>query len=107
MKLSWRLHIAPTVCWVNVIKSKYCQGGDLTGPITKSNTSNAWRGIVKTRDLMEKGMGHIIGDGRHTKFCLHRWLNGSALLPQAIRQVLEDQKDYLVRDYWCEEIGWK
>ena len=81
MKLSWHLHMEPAACWAKVIKSKYYQGGDLKAPITRRYTFNVWRGIVETRDLMEKGMGHILRDGRHTKFWLHRWLNGSALFP--------------------------
>ena len=52
-------------------------------------------------------MGHVVGDGRHTKFWLHRWVNESVLLTQAIRPIPEDQKEYLVRDYWCEDMGWK
>ncbi|KAJ8432968.1 hypothetical protein Cgig2_032800 [Carnegiea gigantea] len=107
MKLSWRRHVMPTACWAKVIKSKYCQGDDLTNVFAKRNTSNVWQGIVETRDLMEKGKGHIVGDGRHTKFWLHRWVNESALLPQTIRLVPEEQKEYLVRDCWCEDTSWK
>ena len=92
MKLSWSLDMESTACWAKVLKGKYCKEGDLEAPMAVRNSSNAWRGILETQDLITKGMGHIIGDGRHTKIWLHRWLNGSALLPQALREVPEDQK---------------
>ena len=80
MKLGWRLNIEPAALWTRILKDKYYRGRDInsmTGRIL--SCSNAWRGIMETRELLHQGAGMDIGDGRHTEFWNQKWLDGKVL----------------------------
>jgi len=69
MKLGWRLHNEPSTLWARILTEKYSRGGDLDNRIRRGYPwSNAWKGIMETRELTNQGMGAVIGDGRQTAF---------------------------------------
>ena len=92
VKLGGRLGTESSALWATILRGKYCHEGDLESPRPTCSCSNVWRGIVETQELMEQGMEHIIGDGRKTKFWLHRWLDGKKPLLLTTREVLDDQR---------------
>ena len=61
---------------------------------------------METMELSEQGVGLAVGDGRHTKFWIHRWVDGKKLFEQAIGTVPEDHLQKRVCDYWIPDIGW-
>jgi len=91
MKLGWRFESEPNKLWARVPKDKYCKGHDLERLGTRKNISNAWQDVMETLKLTKKGVGHRIGDGRGTKFWLHKWVDGKTLISQAIKEVLDEQ----------------
>jgi len=48
----------------------------------------------------KKGGDHTIGNGRRTKFWVHKWLDCKELIPQMIREVPNDHKNR-----WFLSIG--
>ena len=61
---------------------------------------------METMELTSKGMGVAFGDGRHTDFWNHRWLDGKKLIEHIIRPVPEELYPRRVRDFWTPGSGW-
>ena len=81
MKLGWRLKTEPSALWVRILKEKYCRGRDLDSMAGRVlSCSNAWRGIMETRELTNQGIGVDIGYGRQTEFWNQKWLDGKILV---------------------------
>jgi len=107
MKLGWRLHVEDTTLWARILIDKDGRGGDLlTSNAKLFSCSNAWRGTMETFKLTKQGMGIAVGDGRHTQFWNHRWLEGKTLVEQSIMAVPDDQLHHRVCDYWSSTGGW-
>jgi len=100
IKLGWRLTTEPNTLWVRVLKEKYYRGRELAITIGRlSAASNAWKGIRETMEITTRGLGVTVGDGRHTEFWNHSWLDESKLRDQTRDPVLVDQQRYKVRDH--------
>ena len=107
MKLGWRLQTEPDTIWARLIQEKYIRGRDLFNLEKLSGSgSNAWRGIKEMLPVTHKGMGMAIGDGRYTKFWLHRWLDGKVLSEHTLQTLPEDHLSKKVCDYWLSQDGW-
>ena len=89
-------HGAP---WAQILRGKYCRGGDLSTPILSRNCTNTWRGILETKELVQKGLRFSIGDGRKTKFWIDKWVDGATLLTHAIRAVPDEHRPLPIRNY--------
>jgi len=57
-------------------------------------------------ELTKKGLGVTIGDGRHTEFWNHIWLDSCALRDRTREPLPMEQQKHKVRDYWHPEMGW-
>jgi len=107
MKLGWRMKTEPSTLWTRLLKEKYCRGRDLEDISGRVHScSNTWRGILETRDLLTKGIGTTIGDGRQTEFWNHKWMDGKILSNHILSSLPEDQRHNKVRDYWDLNKGW-
>jgi len=56
--------------------------------------------------LTTQGMGMAVGDGRHTSFWCHGWVDDTALFAKAIQAIPEDHLLKKVCDYWHPQAGW-
>jgi len=56
-------------------------------------------------DLTKKEAGHTIGDGRHTKFWIHKCIDGKDLLLRTIQEVPNEHKNRLACEYWRHNMG--
>ena len=107
MKLGWRLGAEPNALWARVMRFKYCEGNDLEVVANRQQSaSNAWCCLMDVFELTKNRMGHAVGDVRHTKFWVHKWVDGSMLLNHATKEVPANHKERLVCDYWNAEKGW-
>jgi len=61
---------------------------------------------METKDMLNKGLGMEIGDGRHTEFWNHRWTSDTILAHQALRPIPEEHRGRRIRDYWQQGRGW-
>jgi len=61
---------------------------------------------METRKLLTHGIGMDIGDGHHTEFWNHKWLDGTVLAQQVIRPLPEEHRLRRMRDYWQQGLGW-
>ncbi|PNX99881.1 ribonuclease H, partial [Trifolium pratense] len=67
MKLAWNLLTNPSALWVQVLKSKYKCGDDLTPVVTsKAACSHIWRGVVSVWKDMLQGIQWSIANGTFT-----------------------------------------
>jgi len=106
MKLGWRLKSEPSALWVRLLNEKYCRGRDINSITGRGvNCSNAWRGILETRELLDQGLGVAIGDGRHTEFWNQKWLDGKVLAQQALQRIPPEQRLNRACDYWKQGMG--
>ena len=107
MKLGWRLNSEPIALWARILKEKYCRGRDMNSLADRRiSCSNAWRGILETRDLLNQGLGIAIGDGQQTEFWNKKWLDGKILAQQAAQPISEEHQLKRVSDYWQPGMGW-
>jgi len=107
MKLGWRLKTEPATIWTRLLKEKYCRGrelGNIAGRV--HSCSNTWHRIMETMDLLNKGIGATIGDGRQTEFWNHKWMDGKTLSNHTLNPILDDQCLNRICDYWDPRNGW-
>jgi len=108
MKLGWRLQTESTALWSQLLHEKYSRGRELLSVTDRRLAcSNAWKGIKDTLQLTDQGMGFAIGDGRSTKFWVHRWMDGTKLAEQATVHIPADHLHRTLCDYWDLSSGWK
>jgi len=107
-KLGWRVITESESLWSRVLRTKYCKGrASLEAFSVKPTDSLIWRGIVEQVEVLRKGLGIAVGDGRNTQFWTHKWAGDSVLADLAIRQPPSTDLPKLVRDYWEVGRGWK
>jgi len=99
-KLGWRVITERESLWSRVLRTKYNKGrANLEAFSVKSTDSHTWRGIVEQLDVLRKGLGIAVGDGRTTQFWIHKWAGGTALVDLALRQIPPADLSRLVCDY--------
>ncbi|KAJ8438912.1 hypothetical protein Cgig2_007757 [Carnegiea gigantea] len=79
------------------------QSDDLDISITHAHAQ--YRGILETKELVQKGLRFSIGDGLRTKFWIDKWVDGTTLLTHAIRAVPDDHRPFPIRSYWLPGAG--
>lgn len=71
---------------------------------SKPTDSHVWKSILKSRSVLEKGLGKNVGNGHHTYFWTDNWLNCGPLLNHALKG-LSDAKINLPVASYCDEVG--
>jgi len=107
-KLGWRLCNETESFWSRVLRAKYCRGRCGFDTISaRTADSPTWRGIAENVDILCKGSGIAIGNGRTTSFWLNKWAGPEALVDLATGQVPAANLPALVCEYWAVGRGWK
>ena len=73
-KLGWSLATEEDKAWVSLLKSKYLKGVPFMQIIPSQNCSWLWKGILKSRTLLKKGLCTKIGNGQHTTIWESPWI---------------------------------
>ncbi|KAJ8445993.1 hypothetical protein Cgig2_021825 [Carnegiea gigantea] len=92
MKLGWRLATESKTLWVKVLKMEYCKGNDVENMRVMRQASSTWRGIMDNIHLTKEQKGHVIADGRRTKFWIYKWIDGKELLFQVVSDIPEEKQ---------------
>ncbi|KAJ0264716.1 Reverse transcriptase zinc-binding domain-containing protein [Hirschfeldia incana] len=80
-KQGWRILRNPSSLLTRVLKAKYFRHTEfLQAPIYKSS-SYAWRSILKSRVILQKGIKWIVGDGKKIRVWEDRWLHSQPATP--------------------------
>lgn len=70
-KLGWRVLTDNQNWCVQIIKNKYLKNKDFLNTKIRQNHFCAWKGILKSRNIIEKGMRWIGGNGENILFQTH------------------------------------
>ena len=68
MKMAWGLLNSGKDFWVKIIHDKYLPNGDVPNSQGVGQTSRLWRGICNIWNVMGKGIGWVLGDGKWVRF---------------------------------------
>ncbi|XP_048620189.1 uncharacterized mitochondrial protein AtMg00310-like [Brassica napus] len=74
-KIPWRLLRNPNSLLGQVLLNKYCKYENLLECLAPGNASHGWRGILAGREIIKRGVGWIVGDGRNIKVWEDNWLS--------------------------------
>ncbi|EPS72636.1 hypothetical protein M569_02121, partial [Genlisea aurea] len=73
-KQVWRIASAPHSILSRVFRAKYFPNGDIWTARPCARGSYVWNGIMKSRDLVSKGIRHLIGDGSSVDIWHDPWI---------------------------------
>jgi len=73
-KQSWRLLHEPNCLFSRFFKSRYYRNSSFLQSKLGSRPSYGWRSIIFGRNLLFKGLKHVIGDGKNTLVWIDNWL---------------------------------
>ena len=71
---TWRIIQYEDSLFSKVLKGKYFENDSLVYAQLGSKPSYAWRSIMYGRDLLKKGLKHLVGNGRSIKVWSEAWL---------------------------------
>ncbi|KAG7569843.1 Ribonuclease H-like superfamily [Arabidopsis thaliana x Arabidopsis arenosa] len=74
-KIGWRILNNPESLLAKILLGKYCHASSFMECSSPSSASHGWRGILIGRDLLRKGLGWAIGDGRKVRIWQDPWLS--------------------------------
>nr|AIK35195.1 LINE-type retrotransposon LIb DNA [Ipomoea batatas] len=74
-KMAWQIFTNQDRLWVKVLREKYVKQDDFLHIPQCSNASWGWRGILKGRNILAKGLKWCVGDGTAINFW-HDWWTG-------------------------------
>lgn len=97
-KLSWRILKNPQSLLGQVLLGKYCHNKLFMNSSLPSNPSHGWRGIMAGREVLRKGLGWIVGDGKSIKVWEDAWLSTSSPISIADPPLLT-QENLKVSDF--------
>lgn len=98
-----------TSLWARVLRSKYKIGDihDSAWMTPKGTWSALWRSVnVGLREVVNRGIGWVLGDGKIIRFWQDRWLLSTPLLEWVSDQLPVEERGQRVADYWIEGVGW-
>lgn len=107
-KLGWRILRDENSLWIQIVKAKYSASTkdcDLWQP--KRGMSNAWKGILKSRYILRKGIKKVVINGKDTLFWLDTWLDEKPLKESATEMISLPELYQPVASYWDADMGWK
>lgn len=70
-KLGWKVLTNENNWWVQFVKRKYLGRDNILSCKVKQKHYLAWKGILKRRDVIYKGMRLIVGNGKNILFWTH------------------------------------
>lgn len=76
-KIGWRLLKHPNSLLAQVLLGKYCHSTPFMEAKSPSTASHGWRGVLKGRDILVKGLGWILGNGKDVRVWNTPWLSAS------------------------------
>ncbi|XP_031106167.1 uncharacterized protein LOC116010798 [Ipomoea triloba] len=74
VKQGWRLITNPDSLVSKIFKARYFPQGNFLQAVIGSNPSYCWRSILAAQDILIRGCGIRIGDGKSTNIFNHPWL---------------------------------
>lgn len=106
-KLGWRLIKEKERLWVDVLRSKYCEGNRALEDIKdKRGSSNAWKGINACVSTLKISCKSWVRNDKNTKFWLDNWLMDAPLRHYACRDVGLSETYAMVNEFWIPGVGW-
>lgn len=73
-KLSWKVLTEEDNWWVRLVKSKYLRNEDFLDNKIRQNYFFAWKSIMKSRDVILRGMSWRVGNDQDILFWNHNWV---------------------------------
>lgn len=73
-KHTWRLIKDPTSLLGRILLNKYYHDSDILSCSAPNSASHGWRGILGGREIIKKGMGWLVGNGKSIKVWCDNWL---------------------------------
>lgn len=73
-KHAWRLLNEPDSLLGQTLLNRYCLTEGILDCTAPNSASHGWRGILAGREILKKGLGWVIGDGRSTRVWRDNWL---------------------------------
>lgn len=85
-KQAWRIWEKPNSLLTMILKHRYFKNSSILECGKGQRPSYAWRSILFGRELLEKGMLRVIGDGKNTCVWSENWLMEDIPRPPASPQ---------------------
>ncbi|XP_019179021.1 PREDICTED: uncharacterized protein LOC109174222 [Ipomoea nil] len=102
-KLGWRILQNENCLWIRLLKAKYSiSSDDFDTWQPKKNMSPLWKGILRSRYILRKGIKRIVRNGKDTLFLLDTWLADFLL-----KEVISDPLPCLSCTRMWQAIGMK
>ena len=102
-KQAWRVLTMPDSLMAKVLKGKYFPTTSFLDAKQNQNMSFTWRSIIAVKDIVEKGVSRVIGNGRDTRIWRDPWIPNIQL--PAVRQEegpISGDEPYYVSDLITE-----
>lgn len=100
-KQTWRVILTEQSLPITILATKYSKG--LSGLRTctfRPGDSSTWKGICKQLDVIQKGVGKNVFNGRGTSFWYDKWMGKFSLSEFTTKPLDESLKDKTVTDNW-------
>ncbi|GER38152.1 polynucleotidyl transferase, partial [Striga asiatica] len=85
---------------------QYLKQNDFMEVASKTTDSYTWRSILKGRDILTKGVGICLANGKTTKFWFDDWSNFCPLIQYAKVEISEEEAEKCVAEYCNENGNW-
>lgn len=106
-KLGWRILTEQDSLWAKVMMHKYMKGKpDIEYMQNMHRASNAWRGILRAKYVLEAGCNRLATNGNSTRFWIDRWICDKPILEMVTNPGLIANVDDKVANLWRGDIGW-
>ena len=73
-KLAWRILKEPHSLLAQTLMGKYCHNSSFLDCLAPASASHGWRGILAGREVLKKGLGWIVGNGKDIQVWFQPWL---------------------------------
>lgn len=103
-KLSWDVVSGKNKFWVDIRRSKYLKGEELTNHIVPSSASATWKGIVRGFDCIKDGFAWRVGNGEDISLWYDKWL-GQGRLCDMVNDIAAADQQFKVADIIKDGCG--